>query len=398
MDPSSDREKRAKTVRGVDLETGHAVELSTVDGIVSMIGDIDQGIDFPYLAPGFIDIQVNGFAGIDYSGEDLSVEDVETVCRELMARGTTQHVATIITRPRERILANLQVLARAVRSSKLVAASVVGIHVEGPFISGEDGPRGAHERDYVRSASVEELEQWIEASDGLLRIITVAPEAPGAMELIRDASSRGIIVGIGHTSADAEVIHAAVWAGARVSTHLGNGSASTVERLTNHIWPQLAEDKLIASIISDGDHLPPDVLKVFWRAKGPERILLISDVSPLAGLPAGTTNWGGTRVEVGIDGVLRVAGTPYLAGAGRLLDTAVPHLVENTEATLFEAVRACTELPARLLGLAPGVGSIEVGKPANLVAFRMPGRGEPLKIADVIVNGTAMPVSTEERP
>jgi N-acetylglucosamine-6-phosphate deacetylase len=390
MDHSSGSEKTTKRIRGILVDTDSAVEVSLVDGAISAIEDIDQAAELPYLAPGFVDIQVNGFGGVDYSGADLSVDGVESVCRELISHGTTQHVATIITRPRERILATVRALQRAVRSSQLVASSVIGIHVEGPFISGEDGPRGAHERDYVRGATVDELEEWMDASGGLLTMVTMAPEAPGAMDLIRRASSRGITVGLGHTGAAPDTIHAAVRAGASVSTHLGNGSASTIERLTNHIWPQLADDELFASVIADGEHLPPDVLKVFWRTKGPDRILLISDVSPLAGLPPGKTNWGGTEVEIGVDGVLRVAGTPYLAGAGRLLDTAVPHLVENSEATLSEAVRACTQQPAKLLGLPPGIGHLEVGRPANLVLFRAYGNGQPLEIADVVVNGTFM--------
>lgn len=397
MDHISSSYNTTKVFRGVLVETGRTVELSIADGVVSAMNEIDHERGLPFLAPGFVDIQVNGFLGVDYSGEDLTVDGVESVCRELIARGTTQHVATIITRPRERIISNLEAIVRAVRASDLVAASVVGIHVEGPFISNEDGPRGAHERDYVRSATLEELHEWMEASSGLLRMITVAPEAPGAMEFIRQASSRGIVVGIGHTAADPGVIHCATQAGARVSTHLGNGSASTVERLTNHIWPQLADDGLIASVIADGDHLPQDVLKVFWRAKGADRILLISDVSPLAGLPPGTTNWGGTKVEIGIDGVLRVAGTPYLAGAGRLLDTAVPHLVESSEASLCQAVRACTERPSGLLALGPGIGRLAVGRPANLVSFRTPGNGQPLEILEVVVDGTAMKTQSEER-
>ncbi len=264
---------------GIETDTGRAVALETADGQITRIESIAPVPGMPWISRGFIDIQVNGYRGIDYSGPCLEVGDVGRLVDMLAAAGTTRHVPTIITNPRERILRNLATIANAVAGDPRLRAAIPGIHVEGPFISGEDGPRGAHDGRFVRDPGTGELDEWIEASAGLLRIVTVAPEREGAIEFIREATRRGVVAAIGHTAASGELIARAVEAGARLSTHLGNGSHPTLPRLRNYLWEQLADDRLTAGVIADGFHLPDSVLLVFSRAKGLDRIVLASDVA-----------------------------------------------------------------------------------------------------------------------
>jgi N-acetylglucosamine-6-phosphate deacetylase len=281
---------------------------------------------------------------------------------------------------------NLRVIAEALEAEPELREAVPGVHLEGPFISAVDGPRGAHELRFVRDPDWAELASWLEAAPGLVRLVTLAPELPGALEVIRRATAAGIRIGLGHTAASAEVIAGAVRAGACLSTHLGNGSHAVLPRLRNYIWEQLACDDLSASIITDGFHLPDSVIRTFWRAKGPRRIILTSDVTLLGGNPPGVYRWGGIDVEVFPDGHLGLAGTEYLAGAAHLLDWDVPRCVAAAGCTLAEAVAACTVNPAGLFALEAGPPRIEAGAAANLVQFRW-STGEPRLLIERTIRG-----------
>lgn len=300
-------------------------------------------------APGFTDIQVNGYGGVDYSGGELTADDIRSVIAALAAAGTTMHVPTIITNSQERICRNLETLAGAIESDGTIAAAIGGIHVEGPYISAEDGPRGAHDVAYVRDPDWNEVSEWIAASRGHLRVVTLAPERSGAIRLIERLRAEGIAVAIGHTAATTADIRRAVAAGASLSTHLGNGSHAMLPRLDNYLWAQLAADDLTAGLITDGFHLPPPVMSTMYRAKGADRILLVSDAAPFAGLPPGTKSWGNITVEIYDDGHIGLAGTPFLAGAGHLLDRCIAQAVLHTEMSLAEAIRSASEIPARFI-------------------------------------------------
>jgi N-acetylglucosamine-6-phosphate deacetylase len=359
----------------------------------------------PYICPGFIDLQVNGYAGIDYSGAGLGALPaggtgstsgvradapegaIEKVVRAIAASGTTRHLATIITGPRDRITTNCAAVAAAARKSNLVQTAVLGIHIEGPFISPVDGPRGAHDPKHVRNPDWNEFSAWQDAAEGLIRIVTVAPETEGALAFIEKVSAAGVVVAIGHTAASPERIREAITAGARLSTHLGNGSHAVLPRLKNYLWEQLGADELCASVIADGFHLPDAVMRSFARAKGLDRLVLVSDVAFLAGSAPGVRPWGDIAVEVHADGHLSLAGTEFLAGAGHLLDRDIARFMTATGTLLGEAAALCIRNPARLLGLSPGAATFVPGTPACITLFRHEPGAVQLDIETCVVGG-----------
>lgn len=307
--------------------------------------------------PGLIDMQVNGYAGLDVNADDVGPETVVELTRALWAQGVTTFLPTIITAPEQKILQGLRAVAAARASDPRVAHSIPGVHVEGPALSPDDGPRGAHDARHLRAPDVDELDRWQEASGGLVRVVTLAPERPGSERYIAAAVARGVLVSLGHCAPTPGQVRDATWAGARLSTHLGNGTHRTLPRHPNHIWAQLAEDRLTAMLIADGHHLPADTLTAMIRAKSPERCVLTSDAAALAGVEPGeyTTPVGG-RVTVGTEGDLRLSGTDLLAGSGRsllaCLDWARSHLPLEAGTLLAMA----TANPARVLGLEERVG------------------------------------------
>lgn len=340
-----------------------------------------------FLSPGMVDLQVNGYRGVDYSMSNLSVEHVSSMVRYLAAAGTTQHLPTIITSPRDRILKNLQTIRLAREADPLNLAAIPGVHIEGPFISPDEGTRGVHDAAHIRLPDIEEFREWQEASGRLLSIVTVAPELKGAIRFIEEVSATGVVVGIGHTAAPPETVRLAVAAGARLSTHLGNGSATKVPRLRNFLWAQLALDGLHASIITDGDHLPAEVIKTISRAKGLERLVLISDVAPLGGFAQGVYKWGDIPVEVFEDGHLGLPGTTILAGAAQLLNCNVVHFARTAGCTLGDALRLCTVNAARLIGIEHPCIELAPGDPANVVLFRHFEESNSLEILRTVIGG-----------
>ncbi|MFP4383603.1 MAG: N-acetylglucosamine-6-phosphate deacetylase [Spirochaetia bacterium] len=379
------------SVQGISVLTGKPVEITVADGRIADVRDIEQTGDLPYCGPGFLDMQLNGYRGSDYSLPDLNREDIIKIIRSLEGAGTVSHVPTIVTRPREIILRNLEVLDQTVQDNELAAASIAGIHLEGPYISAEDGPRGAHDAGYIRDPDFDEFMEWQEVSGGRIKMITLAPERKGAMEFISRISETGVIAALGHTGAEPEIIREAVAAGARFSTHLGNGNYDMIHRFRNNIWEQLARDDLVTGMMSDGFHLPPSAVKVFTRAKGTDRIVLVSDAALMGGMEPGVHEWGNIKVRVFDDGHLGVEGTPYLAGAGHLLDWGLAHFVRFTGLPLSEGVKLCTKNPADLLGLPEKTGTLEPGAPGDVTLFRYTPEMDRIKIERTIKGGKECP-------
>jgi len=319
----------------------------------------DKGYDmFPtseetaglFLSPGWIDLQVNGFGGYEVNVPSLSVVDVRAITECLWREGVTAWCPTLVTAPSDQVQANLSTLANACETDVCIQASIPGFHLEGPYISSLDGARGAHVAQFVHPPDWEEFTRWQAAAKGGIRIVTLAPEQPGAITMIRQLTRQGVLVALGHTHASTAEISQAVEAGARLSTHLGNGIASSLPRHPNPIWDQLAEDRLAASLIFDGFHLPAQVMKVMLRAKGVDNCVLVSDATVLAGLPPGLyeTQVGG-KVELRPDGKLSLVGTEYLAGSASSLKSGVEDAMRLAGCTLVEAIRLVTVNPARLL-------------------------------------------------
>lgn len=338
-----------------------------------------------WLGPGLIDLQVNGFAGHDLNAPGLLPETVKALAHVLRANGVTTFLPTLITASESSIGAALRAIARARESDPDLAHSIPCVHVEGPHISPEDGPRGAHPREHVRPPDLAEFHRWQEASGGLVGMVTLSPHHPEAPDYIRALTGEGVHVAIGHTHAGPEEIRAAVDAGAALSTHLGNGVAATLPRHPNLIWAQLADDRLTASFIADGHHLPADAFRAMLRAKGLERAVLVSDTAALGGLPPGTYRQPiGGDVELREDGRLGIAGTPYLAGAARPLIEDIPIAMRMGDLSLADALRLATVNPGRFVG---GRARIEVGASADLIRFAWEPGATRLRVKELVLRG-----------
>ena len=353
------------SISGRDPHTGRNIEVVIRDGIIAAITDVPSA-DPAWLSPGLIDLQINGYQGFDLNADNLTSDTVIDLSRSVLATGVTTFLPTIITASEEKIIACLRAIAAARQLNPALQHMIPGVHVEGPYLSPEAGPRGAHPREHIRPPSIAEFDRWQQASGDLVKLVTLSPhfdEAPNYIAALRD---RGILVSIGHTHASPEQIHAAVDAGATLSTHLGNGVDDPLPRHPNLLWTQLAEDRLTAMFIADGHHLPDDTLKVMLRAKGLDRSILVSDVVALGGMPPGLyeTPVGGL-VELTPDGRLSLHGTHFLAGSVVPLKDAVAHLA-TTYLSLSESLRLATQNPARFLGR---TGKLQVGAPGDLVRF-----------------------------
>jgi N-acetylglucosamine-6-phosphate deacetylase len=359
-------------VRGLDALTGGSVELTLEAGRVASVAPCASA-ERVWLAPGFVDLQVNGFAGQDLNAPDVTSRTVHDLAQAMLKVGVTTFLPTLITNSERNLIRGLEAIRQAREEHPIVRRMVPFVHVEGPHIAPEDGPRGAHPVEHVRPPSLDEFARWQAASGGLVGLVTLSPHWAGATEYIAGLVRQGVRVSIGHTAANAAQIAAAVEAGARLSTHLGNGSHATMNRRENHLWPQLADDRLTAMFIADGHHLSPHLLKVMLRAKGLDRALVVSDTVALGGMPAGRyrTPVGGAVIlrEDGFLGLDDGTGN-YLAGAALPMLAAIPVLVHQGGLTLAEAVRLMTANPGRWTG---GRGEFKAGAEADLVQFEWDG-------------------------
>lgn len=254
--------------------------------------------------PGFVDLQVNGYKGVDFSAKGLTPEQVAFVCRSLAAEGTAAFVATVISSPIEVYEHNLPVLASVAEQDEF-KGRLLGIHLEGPFVSDVPGAIGCHNAEHIEEPDTALFDRLFTLARGRIRMMTVAAEVAGAEELARHAASRGVRVLIGHSMAMENDLAKMVAAGATGITHLGNAVPNTLHRHNNPLWAALAEDRLSATMIADGIHVPPPMLKSMIRAKGVERTIVISDSSPPAGLPPGR------YVTLGNETVLEKTGRLY---------------------------------------------------------------------------------------
>lgn len=382
-------ESTIEAIEGNVVQGGRPVRIEIEDDRITAILSATTPSNV-WLAPGFVDIQVNGYAQNDVNSAEATPNVIHRLVRSLWRRGVTSFCPTVITQLEERICSSLRAIADACATDPLTAHSIPCIHVEGPSISTEDGPRGAHPLEHVRSPSLDEYRRWQEASGGRVGIITLAPEHPGALEYIREVAADGVVVAIGHTAAAADRIEAAVGEGARLSTHLGNGAHASLPRHPNYIWEQLADDHLMASLICDGHHLPAAVVKTMIRAKGLERTILVSDAVAVGGSAPGTyTSSVGGLVELLPNGRLNLYGTPYLAGSTTSIPECISNTIRFTGTTLAEAVALATDNPARLLGLdtRDGRGALEAGAVADLTLFRWDEASGEITIEATIVAG-----------
>ena len=289
---------------------------------------------------------MNGFGGIDFNGPDLTADRCAQALERMRATGVTRCLPTLITSAFDRFAASARVLAR------LGDPAVAGIHMEGPYLSSADGPRGAHPREHVTAASVDDFRRRQDAAGGRIVLVTLAPEVPGAVPLIEHLAAAQVRVAIGHTAATPSQIADAIAAGATLATHLGNGCAELLPRHPNPIWELLAADAVCASVIVDGHHLPPATVKAMLRAKGAARTFLVTDAIAAAGCAPGRYTIGGVDCSLGADGRVALPGTPYLAGSSLTLDRAIANTVRFTGWPVTDVIPMASSGPARYLGTA----------------------------------------------
>ena len=300
---------------------------------------------------GWIDIQVNGYAGVDLNADNVTTHDLENLTQRLHREGVARWFPTVITAAPTHMTSCLRRIAAARRESPLVARAVLGIHLEGPFLSDDPGARGAHPADHVKDPDDDLYSRFQDAADGLIRIVTLAPERTGAAAFTQRRVDEGLIVAIGHSNASVDAIREVVDAGATLSTHLGNGAPALLPRHPNVIWEQLAEDRLTASAIFDGHHLSKSVMQVLAKTKGPDHLILTSDAVALGGQPPGVySGQVGGEVELHPSGKLTMVGTPYLAGSASSLREAMQVAIHEVGISPADALRFVAYNPASLVG------------------------------------------------
>ena len=302
--------------------------------------------------PGFVDLQVNGHLGGDFGDLTLTAESFARACRELLGKGTAAFLPTISTSPPEVYEQNLPILADAIESAEF-RGRVLGVHLEGPFLSPAPGARGAHNPDWMRPGDLDVLKHLLDLARGHVRMLTIAPEAERAEQLARYAADRGIAVAVGHTLAGPDDLRRMIDAGATCFTHLGNGLPNLIHRHHNPIWAALAEDALSITIITDGHHLPPEAIKTMVRAKGVERTIVISDASHLAGMPPGRYSTIDNEVVLEPSGKLHNPAKQCLVGSSATMIQCMNHLASLGLLGLDELSAVGFANPLRLIGIGP---------------------------------------------
>jgi len=364
---------------GIDSISREPVELTGGAILDSVEPQLRSPEGLEYVAPGFIDIQVNGFAGVDYNTPDAPHEEIARSIHAQFVCGVTRFFPTVITGGPNEMAASLRNLAKA-KESLAEGGAMEAFHVEGPYISPDDGPRGAHPRQWVRKPDVEEFHRWQEAAQGNVRLVTLAPEWPEAPAYIEHLVSQGIVIAIGHTNANSQQIKDAVSAGATLSTHLGNGAHQQLHRHPNYIFDQMADDRLAADFIVDGIHLGESFLRVALRAKGIERSILVTDAAGPAGATPGRYYLGEQAVDLTEDGRVVLAGQTKM-------HVGVENLMKLGHISLAEAITMATRNPARIGRIGGRVRGLTPGDRADVVRFRYDKAAQSIQILNTWVSG-----------
>jgi N-acetylglucosamine-6-phosphate deacetylase len=382
-------------IRGRDYRSTELVDVLIDDRIIVSISPPrpenrpDREAD--WIAPAYFDLQINGAGGVNFTSPCLTDEQVCQVIASCRHHGIAAFCPTVITASREVMVHSLSSLCRAADST-----SSPLFHLEGPYICVEDGPRGAHPRHHIRPPDWDEFLRFQDAAGGRIGLVTLAPELPGAISFIERLASTGVVPAIGHSAGPSSAILDAVRAGARLSTHLGNGCHRHLPRHDNILWEQLACDHLFASIITDGHHLPWPLIQNILRCKTPNRLILTCDASPLAGQPEGRYTPWGDPVDVLPGGKIVLADHGLLAGSWHFTDHCVESFAAHFPELPFSQVHSlAADQPRSLLGLP--VQSMAPGQPANLLLYQQSASG-PLRLAHSYIAGRWYDGPSTSRP
>lgn len=382
-------------IRGKHYSSGKMVELAVDNGIIvrcepicEQQGEQESNLKTGQLliAPGLIDLQINGYLGEDFNQLPLTEQTVLAFCRHMWRLGVVKCYPTLITNAFDALQQALTVIRQACERYPLVNATITGIHLEGPFISPLDGARGAHDRQFVCPPSIDWLKAWQAAAGGRIKIVTLSPEWEESIAFIQYCKQHGIVASIGHTAASSEQIAGATAAGAAMVTHFGNGVQLQLPRHPNYLWEQLAQEQLYACVIADSYHLPRQVLKVVHKVKG-EQMILVSDAVALAGSPAGQyTTFVGGKVVLTEAGKLHLAhDEQLLAGSVSRLTDGIRYMQQAGIASFEQAWHMASLHPARLMGLDNEAG-LAIGAPADIVLLQLEESGE-LRVQQTYING-----------
>jgi N-acetylglucosamine-6-phosphate deacetylase len=365
------------------VEDGRITAIGHRDEVKIPEGATDYVASGMTVVPGFVDVHIHGAGGHDVM--EATPAALDCITSTVARHGTTSILATTVTASVDETCKSLEGIAQYIRSheqqeSTSLSAEILGIHLEGPFIS--KGRRGVHPLDAIARPSIEILDKFRAASDGLIRILTVAPEIPGALKLITAAASNGIVAAIGHTDADYAQTRAAIQAGARHAVHFYNAMRPFTHRDPGVIGAILTEPDVTAEVIADGVHVAGPAIQVLLGTKGFDTVLLASDATAATGMPDGKFRLGTFEVTVK-DGVSRNS-EGNLAGSTLTLDRALRYIVA-LGVPLIDALRMATILPARRLGLAGKKGIIAIGADADLVVLT-----PDLRVAGVMTRGAGL--------
>jgi N-acetylglucosamine-6-phosphate deacetylase len=368
--------------------TSQVVEIACAEGLIRDIqvrSHESVVLDAQWVAPALFDLQINGCNGRSFNSSSLTSNDIHHVVDACRAHGIGGFCATVITNSPTALATCLRTLGMVCDTDRKVAATIPAFHLEGPYVSPENGPRGAHPRQYVRPPDWDEFCRLQEAAGGRIRLVTLTPEYQSAVGFIERLVATGVTAAIGHTAANGRQIRDAIAAGARLSTHLGNGAHAILPRHPNYIWEQLAADELWASIICDGHHLPPSVIRTIMKVKTPARTILTCDAGSLAGSPPGRYREWDQELEVLPEGKIVLPGSDYLAGSWVFTDTCIGNAIAHAGITLWEAIDMAGARPRELLGLPPR--RLEPNEPADLILFNWT-EGGTFNLVATIIGGT----------
>jgi N-acetylglucosamine-6-phosphate deacetylase len=367
----------------VRIEDGYISSISRADSPAEPSPREANTLDFPssILAPAFFDVHIHGAAGHDVM--EATPEALRAIGSFLASHGTGSYLATTVTAPLDATLRAVSSLAGLIKSPSLIAdngkpvAKPLGIHLEGPFLS--HAKCGVQPVEHMLAPDVAIFDRIFEAAEGTVRLMTIAPELPGVLELIRHATNRGVRISLGHSNATASETQAAIDAGAISATHTFNAMRALDHREPGILGTVLTDDALYAELICDGIHVAPEMVRMWSRAKGTQRGILVTDSMSAAGMPDGEYLLGGFAVQVANG---RATARGKLAGSVLTLDRALANFMEYTGSPLDDALPLLTTNPAAMTGLEGSARTLAAGQPANLVAI-----DDSVQLRASIVNG-----------
>ena len=366
--------------------TGQPVQLRWSDGVISAVESVAAAPHDLWVAPALVDLQINGYGGIDFQRDDLTLDDLLEATRQLRSAGCARYVLTLITAAWPQMVARLSHLRGLREGAAELRSAIAGWHFEGPFLSAEPGFCGAHDPALMKDPRPEHIQELrrVTGSDPVL--LTLAPERAGAIETISLAVSLGMKVSLGHSNASQERLLEAIQAGATGFTHLGNGCPRGLDRHDNILWRAFETPGLTVSLIPDGTHVSPALFRLIHRTVGLEAIYYTTDAMAAAGAPPGTYPLGRLELEVGDDRVVRLPGTPNFAGSALRPVDGVFRAAEMLGSPWNEAWPRFSAAPARFMGL-PG-GELKAGGPATFCLMDAPPRGRFRSIQTFVRGGT----------